>query len=115
MAFGVRHFPPLAEVHVPTGEAIAAKNIARAALAGACMDVIGEGSRGIGKNAYAAVRLLERAGLWNGDQLAASLLVPVAGPELSVIDGERETGSPAGQTGELPATDEGIDQATAIA
>ncbi len=96
MAFPVGHFPALAQTHVPACEAISAKDISRAALAWERMNEVAQGGSWIGKNADGAVRLFEYARLWNGDQLAASLLVPVRGPELTIIDTKGEAGGPAG-------------------
>src|ERR1700687_2667996 len=47
--------------------------------------------------------------------LGDTLLVPIRGPEVTVVDGERETAGPASQTGKLPAADEGVQQGPGVA
>src|SRR5262249_29939610 len=111
-----RHFPALAQGHVQTGVTIASNDIARTTSTRKRMDeVILECVRRVSENADRAIGLLEMSGTGLGHHLRNPLLVPICGPEVAVIYGEGKSAGPAGQSGELPATDESIEHTAGIA
>src|ERR1700694_2338770 len=78
-------------------------------------EVVVERGRRVGENTDGAVGLLESTGLRPGGHPRDPLLVPVRGPEITVIHGKGKAAGPAGQAGELPAADESIGNATGVA
>src|SRR5262249_55756425 len=76
---------------------------------------VGERGGRVGEHADRAIWLSEMAGPWPGNHLSDTLLVPVRGPEIAVIDGEGEPAGPAGQAGKLPASYESVGKTGSVA
>src|SRR5713226_6556438 len=110
-----RHLPALAQGHIQTGVAIPADHISRTAFARERMPEVGERSGRVGEHADRTIWLFEMAGPRPGDQLSDTLLVPVSGPEITVIHGEGEAAGPAGQARKLPAPNERIQRRASVA
>src|SRR5579864_8104034 len=107
--------PALGKRHIQPGVAIPTDHVARSALAGKRMRVVAEGRQGISKRTYvAANRIAKMSDLWPRDHVGDALLVPVCRPEVSIVDGERETARPAGQSRKLPASNESVGQVGGI-
>src|SRR5260370_22253080 len=110
-----RHVPPLAQAHIQARVAISAERIARTALTGEWMNEIVQRGRGVSKNADCSGNgILENSRLRLPNHQPAALFVPVCGPELTVVHGERKPGGPAKQSGELPPSDNCIGNGTRV-
>src|SRR5579864_6299641 len=87
-----RHSPPLVQCHVQAGETISSNHIARAGLARIRVHKGTKGRGGIHKRAHGTRDgIAVMSHLWLADHLRDALFVPVRGPEVAVIHGERES------------------------
>src|SRR5713226_4489872 len=111
-----RHLPALAQGHIQAGVAISADHVSRTALARERMnEVVIERVGWVGENTDRTIWLFEMAGPRPGDHLSDTLLIPVRGPEVTVIHGEGEAAGPAGQARKLPAPNKGIQRRASVA
>src|SRR5262252_364277 len=78
-------------------------------------EVVGADCGGVSKHVDRAIWLVKYAGGRFSDHLREPLIVPVGGPGLAIVHTERETAGPPSQPGDLPATNEGIQNTSGVA
>src|SRR6266403_38743 len=110
--FPIGHFPAFREAHVPTGEAVATQDVARANPARERQGESVLGGGGVGKRTNKGIGLpchgIRDREMVNAGPLGGPSEEPVGGPAMAAVHTVGKSAGPASKSEKLPTTNESV-------